>query len=68
VTADTSKPDNEILEAAKAAKRHADSAAHKPEPGKSGHWNAAAITVGVGIGSAAIAAALLYANRGMSKK
>jgi len=40
-------------------------AADKAERGKAGLWTAAGI--GVGIGSAAIAAALLYANRSKGK-
>ena len=49
---------NEIIAAAKAAK------ARKERAEKTGgNWPLKAIGLGVGIGSAAVAAALLYANR-----
>jgi hypothetical protein len=51
---------NEILAATHAAKRHRDAAATTPEPSKTISWPVAA--AGVAIGSAALAAALLYAK------
>jgi hypothetical protein len=59
---------NEILAAAKAAKDRSD--AVKDADGKERSWPVAAfgVGVGVGIGSAAIAGALLFANRSRSKK
>jgi hypothetical protein len=60
---------NEIIDAARAHKNHSDAAADKPEPSHKRHWDTTAIGVGVGaaIGSAALAAALLFANRGKKK-
>ena len=58
---------NEILAAAKhakAQKEKADAAAKD----KKGDWPIAAIGIGVGVGSAALTAALLYANRHRGKK
>jgi hypothetical protein len=53
---------NEILEAAKAAKAHQDAGADKAKASdKARRWQLGGI-VGVGIGSAAVAAALLFAN------
>ncbi|WP_375396954.1 hypothetical protein [uncultured Sphingomonas sp.] len=54
-------PENEIIAAARAAKASADAARSTPEPWKNRSWELAAL--GAGIGSAAIAAALLFANR-----
>lgn len=60
--------ENEITQTVAAARHHADNA-KAPEPADKRHWEATAIGVGVGvIGSAAVAAALLYANRGKKKK
>ncbi len=50
---------NEIVAAAQDAKARAERAAK----GKKGQWPLKAIGLGVGIGSAAVAAAMLYANR-----
>lgn len=57
---------NEILAAAAAAKQHEAAAKEAKRDAASGTWNLGRIGLGVGIGSAAVAAALLYANR--SKK
>ncbi|MBN2971121.1 hypothetical protein JW805_03705 [Roseomonas aeriglobus] len=53
---------NEIVAAAKDAKARTEKAIAKVKP-KDGHWPLKAIGLGVGIGSAAVAAAMLYANR-----
>ena len=53
--------ENEIMAAAREAKARAKGAAHTPEPAKLSNWGIAAI--GAGVGSAAVAAAMLYANR-----
>lgn len=58
-------PENEIMATARAAKAHKDAAAKTPEPSKRRTWQIAAI--GAGIGSAALTAALLYANRHRKK-
>jgi hypothetical protein len=62
-----SAPDeeNEIMAAARAHKARSEAAAKTPEPGKLTNWGIAAI--GAGIGSAALAAAVLYANRNKKK-
>ncbi len=53
---------NEILEAAKAAKAHQDAGADKAKASdRARRWQLGKY-VGVGIGSAAVAAALLFAN------
>lgn len=52
---------NEILAATRAAKRHKEAAAGTPEPARNRVWPIAA--AGVAIGSAAIAAALLYTRQ-----
>ena len=53
-------PTNEIVAAAQDAKARE----HKVKRGpKKDHWPLKAIGLGVGIGSAAVAAAMLYANR-----
>jgi len=57
--------ENEIMAAARAAKARKDAAAGTPEPAKGRNWQIAAI--GAGIGSAALAAAVLYANRNRKK-
>ena len=57
---------NEIEEAARDAKRVRDAAAKTKPDAKSDHWPIAQVAIGVGVGSAAIAAAFLFANR--SKK
>lgn len=53
--------ENEIMAAAREAKARAKGAAGTPEPAKLSKWGIAAI--GAGIGSAAVAAAVIYANR-----
>ncbi|UZK69253.1 hypothetical protein OKW76_14725 [Sphingomonas sp. S1-29] len=59
-------PSNEIVVAAKDAQaRRTAAQAKPPAEDRSRHWPMTAI--GVGIGSAALAAALLYANRGNKK-
>lgn len=57
---------NEILAEAKAAKDREQAAAQRGDEAR--NWQIGAISVGVGIGSAAVAAALLFANRQRSKK
>ena len=57
---------NEILASVKAAKDQAASVATKTVE-KSRSWPLARIGLGVGIGSAAIAAAVLFANRSDKK-
>lgn len=58
---------NEIVQAARSAKALSEAAAASvAERTKS--WPLAKIGLGVGIGSAAVAAAVLYANRPRSKK
>jgi hypothetical protein len=52
---------NEILATAAAAKQHRE-AAKQAKPGRKG-WDLGRIGLGVGIGSAAVAAAVLFANR-----
>ena len=57
---------NEILEAAAAATaRGAAAETRTADPAKTGHWPMRII--GVGIGSAAVAAAVLFANSGRKK-
>ncbi|MGN5375712.1 hypothetical protein [Sphingomonas hankookensis] len=56
---------NEVAAAAKEAKRVADAAADTAQPSKGQHWPL--VPIGIGIGSAALAAALLYANSGRKK-
>ena len=51
---------NEIVAAAKAAKARREHASKRKD---GGNWPLKAIGLGVGIGSAAVAAAVLYANR-----
>lgn len=53
---------NEIVAAAKDAKERTEKAVAKVKS-KDGHWPLKAIGLGVGIGSAAVAAAMLYSNR-----
>ena len=53
--------ENEIMAAAREAKARAKGAASTPEPAMLSKWGIAAI--GAGVGSAAVAAAMLYANR-----
>ncbi len=58
---------NEVAAAAREAKRVADAAADTKQPSKGQQWPLGPIGIGVGIGSAALAAALLYANSGRKK-
>ncbi|MFD1786620.1 hypothetical protein ACFSC3_03445 [Sphingomonas floccifaciens] len=53
-------PTNEIVAAAQDAKARTNKARRKDDKG---HWPLKAIGLGVGIGSAAVAAAMLYSNR-----
>ena len=57
--------ENEIMAAAREAKARKDAAEHTPEPAKLSKWGIAAI--GAGVGSAAVAAAVIYANRNKKK-
>ena len=58
----TDEPEeNEIIAAAREAKAREKGAAKTPEPAHLSKWGIAAI--GAGVGSAAVAAAMLYANR-----
>ena len=57
---------NEILASVKAAKEQAATVADKVA-GQSRSWPLAKIGLGVGIGSAAVAAAVLFANRSNKK-
>lgn len=61
MTQNDQAPANEITAAAHDARRCREAAAATTEPGKRRHWPLA--TIGIGIGSAALAAALLYAGR-----
>lgn len=56
-------PLNEITAAAHDAKRCREGAAGTAEPGKAKGKRWPLATIGLGIGSAALAAAMLYANR-----
>ena len=58
---------NEIIEAARAAQHHKDAASDTPEHGRKRNWDVASIGVGMGIGSAALAAALLFAKNSRRK-
>jgi len=62
---DTTEETNEILEAALAAKRQGEAAA-AATAAKARDWPLASI--GLGIGSAALAGALIYASRNRGKK
>ncbi|WP_242097813.1 MULTISPECIES: hypothetical protein [unclassified Sphingomonas] len=62
MTDSTDDAPNEILAAAKEAKARSEAAA-KAVTGKAKSWPLAKIGLGVGIGSAAIAGAVLFANR-----
>ncbi len=53
--------ENEIMAAAREARARRRGAENTPEPARLSKWGIAAI--GAGIGSAAVAAALIYANR-----
>ncbi|MDQ1158514.1 hypothetical protein QE385_002841 [Sphingomonas sp. SORGH_AS 950] len=70
MTDHTEDAPNEILAAAKEAKEHAVAAAEAAADSvkdKTRNWPLGKIGLGVGIGSAAIAAAVLYGNRNKSK-
>ena len=54
---------NEILEASRAAKARHEAAAIKEAEAKAKRWQIGKFGLGVGIGSAAVAAAVLFANR-----
>lgn len=58
---------NEITELASSCKYTRDQLGDTPDPAvaeaKRSHWQSGALAIGIGIGSAALAAALLYANR-----
>ena len=55
---------NEIVAAARAAAQASEAAAaHKAQRAPARHWRLGQIGLGVGIGSAAVAAAVLFARR-----
>jgi hypothetical protein len=54
---------NEILAAAAAAKQHKDAAKGAEKDRKTRGWNLGKIGLGVGIGSAAVAAAVLFTRK-----
>ncbi|WP_294323879.1 hypothetical protein [uncultured Sphingomonas sp.] len=56
---------NEVTAAAQDIKRVADAAADTRQPSKGQGWPV--VPISIGIGSAALAAALLYANSGRKK-
>ncbi|GAA0735473.1 hypothetical protein [Sphingomonas japonica] len=58
--------ENEIMAAAKAAKKRSDAVAKLREPGDQSHWPLQAI--GIGVGSAALAAALLWVKSTRDRK
>ncbi|WP_423604357.1 hypothetical protein [Sphingomonas sp. MS122] len=67
----TDKPEtdeiaNEITEAARIARETAERAEGTPKPGEGKKWPLAKI--GLGIGSAALAAAVIYAARSRNKR
>lgn len=55
--------DNEIVTAARDAKARKDAAAGKDDAARAKRWQIGKFGLGVGIGSAAVAAAVLFANR-----
>ncbi len=57
---------NEIIAATRAAKEQREAAAATGDTAKAKRWPLA--TIGLGIGSAAVVAALLYANRSRQKR
>ena len=67
---DNSNEPNEILATVAAAKAHEEAAAGKGEAqGRARRWQIGKTWLGVGIGSAAVAAAVLFANsRGEKEK
>lgn len=60
--------DNEIVEAARDAKARQDAAMGGEAERKAKRWQIGKFGLGVGIGSAAVAAAVLFANRDKSDK
>jgi homoserine kinase len=65
----TDQPElNEVAAAARDAKRAADAVLDAKQPSKGQHWPLVPIGVGLGIGSAALAAAMLYANAERKKR
>ena len=62
MTDETDDAPNEILETVKSAK-HVSEAAMRTATDRAKNWPLAKIGLGVGIGSAAIAGAVLFANR-----
>ena len=64
-TEDTDAIANEITEAARAARESAERAEGTPKPGDGKKWPIGKI--GIGIGSAALAAAVIYAARNRKK-
>lgn len=58
---------NEITELASSCKHTRDQLKDAPDPAvaeaKRSHWQSGALAIGIGVGSAALAAALIYANR-----
>lgn len=63
---------NEITQLASSAQETKDQLKNKPDPGTAGQrrtqWQSGALGFGLGIGSAALAAALIYANKDRQKK
>ena len=66
MSADADAPVNEITAAAQDHKRCAQAAAGTIEPGARRFWPLAAMSLG--IGSAALAAAMLYADRSRNRR
>jgi hypothetical protein len=62
------QPINEVEAACKDAKRVREAAGDTREHDRPARWPAVPISIGVGIGSAALTAALLYANRSRTKR
>lgn len=58
--------DNEIVKAARDAKARAEAAAAKGHEARAKRWQLGKFALGAGIGSAAVAAAVLFANRDRS--
>ena len=61
-------PINEVEAACQDAKRVREAAAETADTDRPKRWPAVPISIGVGIGSAALTAALLYANRSRTKR
>ena len=60
--------DNEIVEAARDAKERAKAAAAKDGEARAKRWQIGKFSLGAAIGSAAVAAAVLFANRDKGAK